>query len=123
MGTAQKRRQDANLVPAIPNDIGLVFDELDIERTWDYLEKFFRLNKKWWKQDFEEHYIRSTRELTKMEIFYRYGKANFQPAFNVILARAEDYPTWAKLIRYIVRDKIREKQKELEANRNYYTQK
>ncbi len=109
-----------NLVSVIPQDISLVFDEGDIERVWNYLEKVFHFNKKVWKPIFEERYIRSSRELTKMEIFVRFGRDNFEPSINVILGRAEGHPTWLKLIRYIVRDKIKEKQKEFDTRKNYY---
>jgi hypothetical protein len=120
MGNALKRRNDPNLVSVIPEDIRTVFEEPDIERVWNYMEETFHFNKKVWKPMFEEHFIRSTRELTKMEIFVRYGRDRFERAINVVLGRQEDYPTWLKLIRYIVRDKIKEKQKEFDANRNYY---
>jgi hypothetical protein len=120
MGNALRRRNDAELVSVIPEDIRIVFDEGDIELTWDYLEKVFHFNKKVWKPIFEEKYLRSTRELTKMEIFVRFGREHFEQAINVILGRVEGHPTWLKLIRYIVRDKIREKQKEYDAKRNYY---
>jgi len=120
MGNALRRRNDANLVSVIPQDISLVFDESDVELVWDYLEKVFHLNKKVWRPIFEEKYLTSTRELSKMEIFVRFGRDNFQPAINVILGREELHPTWLKLIRYVVRDKIKEKQKELDERRNYY---
>ena len=91
----------------IPREIAAVFDELDIDRTWDYLEKTFHLNKKKWKADFEQAYVKATREISKVELFVRYGREKIQPLLNQLLFRDPKHPTWFMLIRYIVKDKIK----------------
>lgn len=118
MGNAMKRRFPASLMP---KEVEAVFEETDIERTWNYLHDNFKLNKKDWKKRFEEEFTVSSREFSKMELFVRFGKEHFESAICVLLNRDPYYShTWIKLITYMVRDKVEEKRKEAEVNRNYY---
>ncbi len=105
-------RHERTLISAIPKDVAEVMDELDIDKTWDYLEKTFRLNKTRWKKDFEDAYVKSTRAYSKLELFIRYGHQNIQPGLNIILFRKDNYPTWINMIRYIVADKIQKAEEE-----------
>lgn len=114
---------DARNVSDIPDDIRQVFGETDIEKVWVLLEKTFRVNVRWWKNKFEEHFRKSTRDFSKEELFVRFGKERLEPSLNIILARKELTPTWLNIIRYVVRDKIREKQREADAIKNYYKRK
>lgn len=118
MGRAMERRHrgDGSI---IPDDVKAVFDEVDIEKTWDYLEKTFRLNKPKWRRLFEEQYSTSSREFSKVELFVRFGKQHLEEPICKLLFRDSNYShTWLGLIRYIVRDKIAEKEKEA-AQRTY----
>lgn len=109
---ASFKPRDPTPISIIPEDVAAVFDEVDIEKTWDYLEKIFRLNKKKWKPAFEEMLLKSTREYSKVELFVRFGKKNFEPAINTLLFRGDHYPTWINLVRFIVKDKIKEAEQE-----------
>jgi len=64
----------------------------------------------------------SPRVLTKMEVFARFGKANFERVLEHILVREAHSQTWFRLMQYIVRDKLREKEKKKEAyqERSYW---
>ena len=118
MGRAMERRHRGE-GSIIPDDVKAVFDELDIEKTWDYLEKTFRLNKAKWKGLFEEHYSTSSREFSKMELFVRFGKQHLEEPICRLLFRDPNYShTWFGLIRYIVKEKIAEREKE--ANQKDY---
>jgi hypothetical protein len=115
------RRRDAESVSIIPRDIQDLFDEVDIERTWDYLEKTFKLNKKLWKAKFEDEYKVSSREFSKVELFVRFGKEHFEFSICQLIFRNPVYDhTWLKICRYIVKDKIEERKKEEESVRKEY---
>src|SRR6478736_8668553 len=77
MGGARFRREQdrekERLKPVTPEDISSVFDEQDIERTWQFLENVFHLNKEKWRTHFENAYAASPKELSKMESFARFG--------------------------------------------------
>jgi hypothetical protein len=93
----------------IPNDIKAVFNDVDIDKTWDYLEKTFRLNKKQWKRLFEEEKLLPSK-LSNAERFIIFGQRHLAEPICKLLFR--DYlrsETWIGLIRYIVKDKIAEK--------------
>lgn len=115
--------RDPDSISEIPEDISKVFVETDIEKVWLVLEKTFRVNIRWWKDKFEEHFRKSTHEFSKEELFVRFGKKHLEPPLNILLARKEMTPTWLNIIRYVVRDKIREKEREADAIRNYYKRK
>jgi hypothetical protein len=117
MGNLMQRRTPESL---IPKDIREVFDETDIEKVWEYLRVTFHLNAGRWKQAFEKEYRQSSRSMTKMEVFVRFGQKHWLKAFNIILARQELHPTWIDLLRYIVRDKIEAKQTESRENMKVY---
>ncbi|GHN01577.1 hypothetical protein WSM22_30660 [Cytophagales bacterium WSM2-2] len=111
---------DARNVSNIPEDVAKVFEDTDIDKVWLVLEKTFHVNVKEWKQRFNEEYNSSSRKFSKRELFVRFGKAKFEAALNHLLARKELTPTWINLVRYVVMSKIKAKQKEDHAIRNYY---
>lgn len=122
MGQAMKRRmRDQEPESIIPKDIQEVFDEVDIEKTWDYLEKTFHLNKTKWKGLFEEQYGKSSRQYNKVELFVRFGKEHLEEPICKIIYRDPFYSrTWMALIRFIVKHKIAEKEKEAAADKAKY---
>lgn len=117
MGNLMQRRTPDSL---IPKDVREVFDETDIDKVWTYLKDTFHLNVSRWKQAFEREYRQSSRSMSKMEVFVRFGQKHWLKAFNVILAREELHPTWIDLLRYIVKDKIEAKHRESTENMKVY---
>ena len=121
MGQAARRRAKEHEESIMPLEIRQVFDETDIEKTWDYLHTTFRLNKAKWKADFEEEFRKSSRQYSKEELFIRFGKQHFEePICILIYRKAFHSNTWMDLIKYIVRDKIMEKKREAEERYNRY---
>jgi hypothetical protein len=108
MGRPSEQRNFGE-VGIIPNDIKAVFNEVDIEKTWDYLEKTFRLNKTKWKRLFEEEKLLPS-NLSKGERFIIFGKRHLEePICKLLFRDVGKSQTWIGLIRYIVKDKIAEK--------------
>ena len=85
MGRPSEQRNFGE-VGIVPNDIKAVFDELDIEKTWDYLEKTFRLNKIKWKRLFEEERLLPS-NLSKGERFIIFGKRHLEEPICKLLFR------------------------------------
>lgn len=117
MGTAKmqrdERRKAEELRSIMPNELREVFEEEDIEKTWEYLYLTFHLNTKNWKEHYQNYLQESPRGLTKMEVFARFGRANFEKAIDHILCRNKMYSdTWFNLMKFIVKDKLKEKRKE-----------
>jgi hypothetical protein len=113
MGNLMQRRTPESL---IPKDVREVFDETDIDKVWAYLRETFHLNVSRWQRVFEQEYRQSSRNMTKMEVFVRFGQRHWLKAFNIILAREELHPTWIDLLRYIVKEKIEAKRRESSEN-------
>lgn len=74
VGNALRRRYPESI---IPKEVEAVFDEMDIERTWDYLQEMFTLNKKAWKEHFEEEFRTSSREYSKVGVVRPVWKTAF----------------------------------------------
>ena len=104
--------QHQNPPSVVPRDIAEVFEETDMEKVWDYLEKTFHVNKKKWKANFDGEFRKSTRDVTRIELFARFGRKHFEPALNKLLCREERHPTWFLLLRFIVVDKIKRVEEE-----------
>lgn len=119
MGTANMQREQKRLETIMPYELRAVFDEQDIEKTWTYLYDTFHFNIKKWKELYAIELENSPRVLTKMEVFARFGKANFERVLEHILVRQAHSQTWFRLMQYIVRDKLREKKKEAYQERSY----
>jgi len=68
----------------IPPDVLQAFDENDIPKVWNLLGKVFHLNVKHWKLTFEYELGKASRDVTKMEVFYRFCKTNFEKPINVL---------------------------------------
>lgn len=115
--SARHRRHEEEerkrLTPVTPEDIRLVFDEMDIELTWDFMEKLFYLKKAEWRGLFEAVYAKSPRDITKMELFARFGLKHLKEPINKILFRHPDYEaTWFEIQRHVVKHKLKERKKE-----------
>lgn len=117
MGTAktqrEERRKAEELRSIMPSELREVFEEEDIERTWEYLHSTFHFNISKWKEEYKNYLLQSPRGISKMEAFARFGRTNFQKAIDYILKRNLDYSeTWFNLMKFIVKDKLKEKRKE-----------
>jgi hypothetical protein len=119
MGMAKMQREQKRLETIMPYELRAVFDEQDIEKTWTYLYDTFHFNIKKWKERYAIELENSPRVLTKMEVFARFGKANFERAIEHILVREAHSHTWFRLMQYIVKEKLTEKKKEANHNRTY----
>lgn len=108
------------IISLMPKELQEVFDEVDIETTWDYLQKTFKLKKSKWKPRFELEFIQTTREYSKVELFARFGKKHLEKPINVLLFRDESHPTWFRLMKYIVADKLKQKEEEANHIKNSY---
>ncbi len=116
---ARMKREEKKLESIMPYELRAVFDEQDIEKTWIYLYDTFHFNTKRWKELYAIELENSPRVLTKMEVFARFGKTNFERALEHILVRQAHSQTWFRLMQYIVSDKLKEKKKEAYLNRSY----
>lgn len=104
----------------MPKELQAVFDEVDIEKTWDYLQKTFKLKKSKWKPLFEQEYLQTTREYNKVEVFARFGKKHLEMPINVLLFRDTAYPTWIGLLKFMVSDKLKAKEQEADYVKKVY---
>lgn len=91
MGTAKTQREQKRLESIMPYELRAVFDETDIEKTWQYLYTTFHFNIVKWKAIYEVELENSPRGLTKMEVFARFGKQHFEKAIEYILVRKEQF--------------------------------
>ena len=102
----------------MPLDLKAAFEEEDIEKTWKLLDEKFHVNVKKWKEVFEKMYQKSQRELSKMEVFARFGKQYLEEPIAKLVFRDPYYGhTWFELLKYVVRHKLNERKKEASYNR------
>jgi hypothetical protein len=81
------------------------------------MEKTFHLSNKWYPT-FKESLKKVERDVSEQEHFFRYCNETINPALQRLLMRTDN--VIFALARYIIRDRVREKQKELEAQKNFY---
>lgn len=113
MGTAKMQREQKALESIMPYELRIVFDETDIKKTWEYLHLTFRFNIEKWEALYYQRLRESPRGLSKMEVFARFGRDHFEKAINHILYRDNLHSdTWFNLLKFIVKDKLKEKKKE-----------
>jgi hypothetical protein len=92
-------------VPQAVQYISATFGEEDIDRVWDYLGKKFGFNTLAWKKEFEATVTPLPRNTSRQEAFILFGKQKIEPLLNLILKRRQ-YPTWIRLLSYVLKDKI-----------------
>lgn len=123
--SASKRReieaQEERLRSILPPELEHVFDEYNIELTWNFLEKVFHLNKPKWKAFFEEEFKKSSRDISKQELFVRFGRVYFEEPLSKIVYRGVSSGLWFEVLKHVVKDKLKEKQRESNSNRRYYS--
>jgi hypothetical protein len=69
----------------IPDDLQL-FEQTDIIKMFEYIEKTFHLSNKWYPT-FKESLKKVERDVSEQEHFFRYTKEFLDPSLQVILRR------------------------------------
>ena len=82
-----------------------VLEVEDIDRIWLYLHETFKMNIPPWKERFRRELEIAPRFVNHQEAFMLFGKKKIEPLLNDLLKRSR-YPTWVKLVTYVLRDKI-----------------
>lgn len=125
--SARRRReiqaQEERVRSILPAELEHVFDEHDIELTWNFLEKVFHLNKTKWKAFFEEEFKKSSRDISKQELFVRFGRVYFEEPLSKIVYRGVQSGLWFEVLKHVVKDKLREKQIESYSTRKLHNHK
>lgn len=82
------------------------FEEKDIDRTFDLLKEKFGFNVQAWREQFENYFMQhATRTQTRVEFFLRFGNEFIDPVLNRILGRREQFPTFNRMVEYVVKKK------------------
>ena len=113
---AFKPNERKDYISIIPNDLAL-FEEADIARVFNYLEKTFHLNKDW-RKEFKKELTRMPRAVPDQEFFFMYALENIEPALQRLLRR-NDKVIFA-VARYLIKDRIKERKQESDAQKNFY---
>ena len=106
-------------VPSSVQYIRDVFEETDIDKVWNELERRFHFNVKAWKKEFDVVLSNHDRFKDPQEVFLEYGKINIEPLLNTILKRNR-YPTWINFVTYVLHEKIEKRKIVAKAYRNRY---
>jgi hypothetical protein len=114
---ATDRFKENREITYLPKDIGEVMTESDCAKAWDYLESTLHISKIW-RQDFEKKFLTQPRTISKQEFFIRYTRQNIDPHLSILLQRKQS--PIESLLRFLLRDRLSEKKREGNANRNYY---
>lgn len=89
----------------LPRDVENAFEEIHIDKIWNFLNEKFSFNTKGWKEDFKKYLASQSREISERQAFIEFGLKKIQPLLNGILKRADYHPTWINLMRWIVKNK------------------
>jgi hypothetical protein len=84
------------------SDIIRDFQEADIDKVWQELKKLFGFDLRAWKKEFREFLYSQPRNTTAAEAFIIFGNRHINPVLNEILRRNELFPTFNKLVEYIL---------------------
>lgn len=81
----------------------------DFDKVWQLLESVFSMNVVAWKADFSQAERTRPRFTSREEAFMIFGKQKIEPLLNDLLCRKR-VPTWIYLLRYVLRDKLAERE-------------
>lgn len=82
------------------------FEEKDIDRTFDLLKEKFGFNIQAWREQFENYFMQhATRKQTRTEFFLLFGNEYINPVLNKILGRRAQFPTFNRMVEYVVKRK------------------
>lgn len=96
----------------IPPDILESFEEGDIPKIWETLDKVFHVNLKYWQEVFTKEYYESPHAMTKQEVFFRFLKKHLEKPINVLRGNSEYEFVIEKIVRYSIREKINKRKNE-----------
>ena len=80
-----------------------LFSELHMSQVWDILGTKFGFNVKEWKMRFIEYKLRYHKREMDVTVFLIFGNKVINPLLNQILQRKEGYPTFNKMVEYVMR--------------------
>lgn len=86
----------------IPQNIERNFEAIHINMVWEELEKRFGFNVKEWKKSFKEQLSSQPRSISEVEFFLRFGNRHLNNILNQILCRNAGFPTFNRLVDYIL---------------------
>jgi hypothetical protein len=89
----------------LPNAIRQQLADIHMGKTWTLLQERFSFNITAWRKAFRQYYSRQPDRVTELQAFLAFGLKFIQPVLNKILGRKADYPTWYRLIEWIVKNK------------------
>lgn len=70
--------------------------------VWNELSIRFGFNLKEWKKKFRQQFSYQPRNVSEVEFFLRFGNKSINPVLNEILGRKNLYPTFNRLVDYIM---------------------
>jgi len=78
------------------------FQEAHIEKVWALLHEKFHFNLPEWKKEFKGFLGKQPRNTDITDAFLIFGSRFIDPVLNDILKRRNGYPTWNRLIEYVI---------------------
>lgn len=81
----------------------------DFDKVWSVLEEKFSMNIEAWKEKFARDERTRGRFISREEAFLIFGKRKIEPLLNDLLCRKR-VPTWIYLLRYVLQDKLAERE-------------
>lgn len=78
------------------------FQEMHIDIVWDELRLRFGFDVSAWKKEFREFLASQPRNTAEPDAFIVFGNRRINPVLNSILRRNELFPTFNKLVAYIL---------------------
>lgn len=89
----------------IPNSADVEFNEMHMAQAWQVLHERFGFNIAVWKKSFEAYLLKQPRETDTFSAFFRFGNEQINPVINQILGRNQGFPTFNRMIDYIMKSK------------------
>jgi len=84
------------------------FDENHINKVWEILGSKFGFNVKEWRMRFREYQLRHHRKSMDVDAFLIFGEKVLNPLLNQILQRREGFPTFQRMVRFVITGKADE---------------
>lgn len=101
MGSPLRRRM---VYGKLPRDVEDELSKVHMEKVWSLLQEKFCFNIKIWKKEYNEYFQKLPHEVSEREAFVEFGAEFINPVLNIILKRDENHNTWAKLLKYVVKN-------------------
>ena len=84
--------------PSIQQD----FQEMHISVIWEELRLRFGFDLRAWKKEFSDYLDAQPRNTAATDAFLSFGNRRINPVLNGILRRQELFPTFNKLVEYVL---------------------